>query len=135
MKSLKQLKKLHATFIEISTRFDEEIQDVHDNMNAELNIILHKEKLKLIDEICKDYKLNADELKTKYLNITTIDDKKVTTKETSVKKTPDDETVLKTITIETKKFYYENKDAGKVYNDKTECVGIFADNKIVFFQK
>jgi hypothetical protein len=135
MKSLKQLKKLHATFIEIATRFDEEIQDVQDNMNAELNIILHKEKLKLIDEICKDYKLNADELKTKYLNITTIDDKKVTTKETSVKKTPDDETVLKTITIETKKFYYENKDAGKVYNDKTECVGIFADNKIVFFQK
>jgi glucan-binding YG repeat protein len=132
---MKQLNKLHATFIDIATRFDEEIQDVQDNMNAELNIILHKEKLKLIDEICKDYKLNVNELKTKYLNITTVDDKKTTSKETSVKKITDGETVLKTIVIETKKFYYENKDAGKVYNDKTECVGIFANNKIVFFQK
>jgi hypothetical protein len=82
-----------------------------------------KQMNKLIENISKGEKLDLQMLKSKYLNNEDIDLEPIV--ET------DDEHLLDKIIINDSEYFYENKSDGKVYNNKSQIVGTFKNNKVI----
>lgn len=68
-----------------------------------------------------DYDINLDELLDKYVNKKPSEDKTDTT-----------EKVLESIKINGIDYFYDNNNDGLLYNDKSEIVGRFKNNKALF---
>ncbi len=83
-----------------------------------------KQMNKLIENIAKGEKLDLQMLKSKYLN-----------NEEEVELDPiaetEDENFLDKIIINGVEYFYENKSDGKVYNKKSQVVGIYKNNKVL----
>jgi hypothetical protein len=140
MKKLKSIIKLRNTFIDFATDFDKILQDADIITNAEHQKILLGEKLKLIEQICTDEKLDFELLKNKYLNITndttniTNDDNKIDILvEVKDSKTIEQTDILLNLVIINKiKYYYEPKENGNIYNDTSQFVGKYINSKFNF---
>lgn len=126
MKKLKSLNKLKDKFIDMATEFDKLLDETETITNEEHVKILVDEKLKLLTSISINEKLNLDMLKKKYLNISNTDEKQV--QEVSLSK----DEILDTIIIDNCTYYYQPLNNGKVYNNKSQIVGSYVHNKIIF---
>lgn len=129
MKKLKSLNKLKDKFIDMATEFDKLLDETETITNEEHVKILVDEKLKLLTSISINEKLNLDMLKKKYLNISNTDKKdEKQVQEVSLSK----DEILDTIIIDNCTYYYQPLNNGKVYNNKSQIVGSYVHNKIIF---
>jgi hypothetical protein len=126
MKKLKSILKLRNHFIDIATEFDKLLQEADILTNEEHQKILLDDKLKLLYQISQDEKLDFELLKNKYLNITTEK------KEINSKISNKDDELLNSVIINKITYYYEPKDNGNIYNDKSQIVGSYINNKLNF---
>jgi hypothetical protein len=129
MKKLKSLNKLKDKFIDMATEFDKLLDETETITNEEHVKILVDEKLKLLTSISINEKLNLDMLKKKYLNISNTD-KKDEKQDQEVSLSKDE--ILDTIIIDNCTYYYQPLNNGKVYNNKSQIVGSYVHNKIIF---
>lgn len=129
MKKLKSLNKLKNKFIDMATEFDKLLDETETITNEEHVKILVDEKLKLLTNISINEKLDLDMLKRKYLNISNTDKKdEKQVQEVSLSK----DEILDTIIIDKCTYYYQPSNNGKVYNNKSQIVGSYVHNKIIF---
>lgn len=129
MKKLKSLNKLKNQFIDMATEFDKLLDETETITNDEHVKILVDEKLKLLTSISINEKLDLDMLKRKYLNISNTDKKdEKQVQEVSLSK----DEILDTIIIDKQTYYYQPSNNGKVYNNKSQIVGSYVHNKIIF---
>jgi hypothetical protein len=129
MKKLKSILKLRNRFIDIATEFDKLLQETDIMTNEEHQKILLDDKLKLLYEISQDEKLDFELLKNKYLNITS--EKQIEKKEIGSELSNKDD-LLNSIIINKIIYYYEPKENGNIYNDKSQIVGRYINNKFNF---
>jgi hypothetical protein len=80
-------------------------------------------QIKLLEEIAEKEDLDIIYLKETYLETT----KKVKKEKETINI---EEPLLEKITFKGKEYFYENKDNGNVYDDKSTVVGKYVDNEI-----
>ena len=90
-----------------------------------------QELSKQLKKVCDDNNLDFNVLNHKYLPNKAL---ALITQEHPVKKSSPqiDEELLDKIIIDDNEYYYEDKEDGKVYNNKTAIVGVYKDNKVLF---
>jgi hypothetical protein len=99
--------------------------DIIQSLNKKTQKEHLKQMTKLIESIAKGEKLDVQMLKNKYLTCEEINLETITETETE-----EDDTLLDKTIIKGAEYFYENKPDGKVYNNKSQIVGIFKDNKV-----
>jgi len=112
----------------MATEFDKLLDEADIITNEEHSKILLDEKIKLLVHISINEKLDLDMLKKKYLNISEVEKKTEPIQETSLSK----DEILDTIIIDNSTYYYQPINNGKVYNNKSQIVGSYCSNKIIF---
>jgi len=91
--------------------------------------IIIEEKNKLLLKIAEGENIDINSLKSKYLK-----SKELTFDETpNENNTEEIEQLLEKIIIDDKIYYYENKEKGKVFDDKTNEIGIYKNSSISFY--
>ena len=121
LKYLKKLKQETDGINEILSGYFEKIKKEH-------NKILIQQMNELIKNIASGEKLDENELREKYLT-TDINSE---TKKTKKNKFISDIELLDVITIDSTKYYYENKEDGNVYDTKSIKVGTYINNEFHF---
>ena len=121
LKYLKKLKQETDGINEILSGYFEKIKKEH-------NKILIQQMNELIKNIASGEKLDENELREKYLT-TDINSE---TKKTKKNKFICDIELLDVITINSTKYYYENKEDGNVYDTKSIKVGTYINNEFNF---
>ena len=129
MKKLKGLKHLEKTYEEFANDWHTKLQGSINNIKEEHELNVMHELSKLLKKVCDDHELDFNVLKHKYLPNKAIS---LIVQEHPIKKInePIEELLDKTI-IEDKEYYYENKEDGKVYDNKTKVVGVYKNNKVI----
>ena len=129
MKKLKGLKHLGKAFEEFANDWNAKLEVHITNLKEEHELTVMQELTKQLKTVCDDNNLDFNMLKHKYLPNKAIS---LIVHEQPVKKTsvPIEELLDKT-TIDDKDYYYENKEDGKVYDDKTIIVGVYKKNKVI----
>ena len=119
----KGYKKLKTEINAMSELFNTNL----DKINKEHNKILLQSLSNLIHDICQGENIDELYIREKYLDIektTKQDEKKIV-----VNKTDD---LLDKVTVNDKKYYYQNKENGLIYNDKSKVVGNYINKKFIF---
>jgi hypothetical protein len=125
-----------------SKEYDNLQNDIINEMaNIEKILILYKKKIKteytniLIDEknkllvkIAIGENLDLRTLKSKYLKNKELLD----TDDIKLDDTEDNEELLDSCETNGNKYYYENKDNGKVYDESNKMIGNYVNSKIIF---
>jgi hypothetical protein len=130
MKQLKYGKKIQMeTFdkINLITNDLEKMVLTIDNYCNKLNQEFAKRIIQLIDDIAEGEHLDAAMLKEKYFKSHT----EINESETIKNSEEDSDIILEVSIINGETYYYENKDHGKVFNNKSIHVGIYKNNKII----
>ncbi len=117
MESLSHVNKIDQQ----ATKFLEIILSLTKKTNKEYL----KQINKLIENIAKGENLDVQMLKTKYLKNEEIDLENVIEYD-------ENDNLLDKIIINGSEYFYENKPDGKVYNNKSQIVGTFKNNKVNF---
>ncbi len=135
LKCTKKIKNETHTFIQLI-----------DNLCSKLNKEYAKNMNKLLENIAKGEKLDIKELKDKYLK--TLNNLSDDIKNEEENGNADDEIDEKTVSLEEdtnsieeiifdkiildgSNYYYENKENGKVYDNKSKIVGIYKNNQFI----
>jgi len=91
--------------------------------------IIIEEKNKLLLKIAEGENIDINALKSKYLK-----SKELTYDDKSDENTTEEvEQLLEKIVIDGKTFYYENKEKGKVFDDKTNEIGVYKNSSFTFY--
>jgi hypothetical protein len=125
MKRIKTVEILRNNFIDIATEFDKMLQGADIMTNEEHQKIINYEKLKLLTLISQNEKLDLDMMKIKYLNMSEPE-KKI------IKKEPIKDELLDAVVINTVTYYYQLKENGNIYNNKSEIIGRYNNGKFLF---
>lgn len=121
MKSkLKYVKKAKDELTAINELFNTYLEKI----NKEHNNILLKEFSNMIHEIAIGENLDEEDLRNKYLKVKKS--KKIT------KESNEDDQLLDKIIIDDNEYYYQNKENGFIFNSKSEKVGSFLNNELIF---
>ena len=88
-------------------------------------------QITLLEQIAEGENLNIIELKEKYLQVTKTKKEKKELSKTSI----NSDSLLEKITFKSKKYYYENKEGGNVYNEDSVIVGSYVDGEIKLSSK
>jgi len=127
MKKSKEINNFHN---ELLTQF-ESIEIVINNykkkIKKEYQQLLIEEKNKLLLKVAEGEKLNANDLKKKYLKPKEI----ILTEAVCVQVSDKNEELLDKIIIEEKIYYYENKEKGKIFDVTNQEVGIFKNGSMI----
>lgn len=121
MKTSENLKELYPHVNSMLADIDTTIKDYSKKIKKELSQKLIDEKIKLLKAICDGENLSFSDLKSKYLN----DKEKKSVKDSYEYNDTNVEELLDAISINGKIYFYENKDKGKIFNEKSEVVGEF----------
>ena len=129
MKKLK-LKEVYDVFVDSTNILSSNLQKKLDEIKTEYTMNVIEEKIKLLMSICEGENLDFDSIKAKYLKpkelihvpSQTINDDSTT-----------EETIMDMIEIDGKKYYYESKDKGIVYDMDSKQVGTYKNGNIVFY--
>ena len=131
MKKLKELNNLHSIFVESINILDGQLQTQLKNIKLEYQQNVTDEKIKLLEAICKGEGLDLNKIKSKYLKPKEI--AKLSNKATAhILNIPINEEMLDTIIIDNIRYYYDAKENGTVYNEKSLVVGKFIGGKVIF---
>jgi hypothetical protein len=129
MKKLKELKAIHALFVESITELDIKIQQQLKKVKLEYQQNLTDEKIRLLHAICNGENLDFDKIKTKYLKSKelTYSLKDEAAKEPEIK----EEDLLDKIEQDGIQYYYEPKEKGIVYSLDSKPVGMFKNGRLI----
>jgi hypothetical protein len=129
MKTSENLKELYPIINSMLGEIDSSVKDSIKKIKKDISLILADEKIKLLEAICDGEKLNFSDLKNKYLTEKEIKSIK------SQKENHDDisDDLYDIIEINGSKYFYENKENGKIYNNNSEIIGEFKEGKANIF--
>ena len=128
MKQLETLKELYPKVNSLLGEIDAELNDAIKKSKKETQDKILEAKIKLLEQISEGEDLKLTDLINKYLNDKEKKGLKSNEKTIDVKT----EDLLDTIEVNGKTYYYENKDKGQVFDNKSKQVGIYKEGKIVF---
>jgi hypothetical protein len=128
MKQLETLKELYPKVNSLLGEIDAELNDAIKKSKKETQDKILEAKIKLLEQISEGEDLKLTDLINKYLNDKEKKGLKSNEKSIDVKT----EDLLDTIEFNGKTYYYENKDKGQVFDNKSKQVGFYKDGKIVF---
>ena len=131
MKKLKGLKNLHDIFVDSINSLDCELQTQLKNIKLEYQQNITDEKIKLLEDICKGEGLDLNKIKLKYLKpkeIAKLSHRIVP----NILESSINEEMLDTIIIDNIRYYYDAKENGIVYNEKSVAVGKFMEGEVIF---
>ena len=129
MKKLK-LKEVYDVFVDSTNMLSSNLQKKLDEIKADYAMNVIEEKIKLLMTICEGENLDFDSIKGKYLKPKELIH--VPTQSTNDDSTTE-ETIMDMIEINGKKYYYESKDKGIVYDMDSKQVGVYKNGNIVFY--
>jgi hypothetical protein len=118
MTSHETIKELYPKINALLGELDEEVKGQVKKIKKEVNTKIIEAKIQLLKIICMGEDLDFGEICDKYLP-----DKEK--KHIKIYDSPDlvNETLLDSIIIDNKNYFYENKDNGFIFNTKSEKVG------------
>ena len=131
MKKLKGLKSLREIFAESVNSLDCELLTQVKNIKLEYEQNITDEKIKLLEDICKGEGLDLNKIKLKYLKpkeIAKLSHRIVP----NILESSINEEMLDTIIIDNIRYYYDAKENGIVYNEKSVAVGKFMEGEVIF---
>ena len=121
MKTSEYLREMYPKINSLLGEIDNEVKDSIKKIKKEYTNSLVEEKIKFLKIMCEGEGLNFNELKNKYLN----EKEKKFIKDQVDTIEVSNESLLDTIEIEGKMYFYENKEKGVIYDRKTnKPVGI-----------
>ena len=123
MTKLKQVKKLKTEISAMSELFNTNLEKI----NKEHNKILLQSLSNLIQDISQGENIDEIYLRERYLNIN-----KTTKKEEKKNVTNNSEDLLDKVTINGTEYYYQNKENGLIYNNKSKVIGNYINEEFVF---
>jgi hypothetical protein len=129
MKKLKDLKCIHTIFVNSINELDIKLQDQLKNVKQEYQKNVINEKMQLLIAVCNGEGLNLNTIKIKYLKASEIS--KVSVVEVVEHIKIEEEELLDKIEIDGEQYYYEAKDNGIIYNQKSISVGVYKDNEFI----
>ena len=125
MSKLKNCKKIKE-----ETKAFQKVIDVYiSSLKKEYKNNIYKVKNELLELISENEDLDIKYLKEKYLT-NNISKKK--TEENTLNVNNDLENLLEEVILDGKTYYFENKNSGIVYNESSEKVGSYINQKFVF---
>jgi hypothetical protein len=127
MKTTEAIKELHPTINSMLGEIDAKIIDFTKKCKKELITKIAEEKAILLKKMCEEYDIPYQEAKEKFLS---DKEKKVIIDIQEIAETKNEE-LLDTIEIENKTYFYENKDKGIIFDNKSKPVGIFKGGKFI----
>lgn len=129
MKKLKELTEFHNTFAETLNELDLKLQLTIKKIKKNYQNNLIEEKIKLLMKICDDLNINFDDMKDKYLSQKELS---ILNQDIVKNNTIDiNSELLDEIEIEGNKYYYEQKDNGKIFNSQSKPVGNYINGKFI----
>ncbi len=137
MKKLKYSKKIKnetQTFIQLI-----------DNLCSKLNKEYSKNMNKLLENIAKGENLDINMLRNKYLNTFNNETTKEEDNDVNIESDNNEDTetnvssninsfeeiIFDKIILNGSDYYYENKENGRIYNNKSKIVGIYKNNEFI----
>lgn len=130
MKKYQELTNLHNIFIDNITNLNEKIELQIKKIKQENNKNLIEEKIKLLQAICTDEKLDFNSIKYKYLKQKDVD--KVINSSVNTISSVSTETIFNKIVIDDTIYYYEDIENGRVLDVTSNIVGKYINNEISF---
>ena len=125
MKKLKHLKKLNKLIDELSSEMKKEI----DKLKKEHSKNLILANTELITKISEGENIEIVYLIDKYLDKKSSIEKKIKNEETPLENNED---LLCLMKLDDKEYFYEDKEGGKVFDNKSNQIGVFNLGKIKF---
>lgn len=106
---------------------NEQVRVYQKKIKKECSNIIIKEKHKLLQKVSEIYKIDLDDLKNKCLKT-----KELQTTEINLNVVSNDsDELLDKIEIDGIKYYYENKENGKIFNSEYNNVGMIKNNTFI----
>jgi hypothetical protein len=129
MKTTEYIKEMYPKINSLLGEIDNEVKDSIKKIKKEYTNSLIEEKIKFLKNICESEGLNFNELKNKYLN----EKEKKFIKDQVDTIEVSNESLLDTLEINGKMYFYENKEKGVIYDRKTnKPVGIIKNGEPIF---
>lgn len=127
MKTNETIKELHPTINSMLGEIDTKIFDFTKKFKKEMASKIAEEKAILLKKICDEYKLPYQEVKDKFLS----DKEKKVIVDTQEPIEVKNEELLDTIEINNKTYFYENKEKGIIFDNKSKQVGMFKGGEFI----
>ena len=129
MKTIETLKELHPKINAILGELDAIVKDDTKKIKKEYAKLIMETRISLIKEICEGEELDFSVIKNKYLT----EKERKNISETSVISTKEivNEILLDTIIINNKTYFYENKEKGIIFDNKSKPVGVIKNGQPV----
>lgn len=119
------MKELYPKINSLLGEIDNEVKESIKKMKKEYNNSLIEEKISFLKKICEGEGLHFSSLKDKYLN----DKEKKLIKEQIEIKEINNDILLSSTQINGLQYFYENKEKGNVYDNKSQIVGSVKNGK------
>jgi hypothetical protein len=133
MKKIKELNNIKNIISDNNIELLNKINAKSKEIKMEFAKLLAEEKIKLLSNICEKYSLNFDELKTQFLKPKELN--LILIETTEIMSEDINESILNNITINSVKYYYEQKEKGNVYDVNSQIVGIVKNNQPILFNQ
>lgn len=128
MKTSEYLKEMYPKINSLLGEIDNEMKEYIKKIKKDYTNSMTEEKIKFLKLICDGEGLDFNELKNKYLS----EKEKKLVKENSENIEVSNESLLDTISINGKTYFYENKEKGVIYDSKTnKAVGLIKNGQPV----
>jgi hypothetical protein len=127
MKKSKEIIALDNELLKQIESLNDSIQLYQKKIKKESSIIIIEEKIKLLQKISENEKIDLNYLKSKYLKSKELQNLNNVT----VTNNNNSEELLDKVEINNVIYYYENKEKGKVFNSDYNEVGVFKSNSII----
>ena len=127
MKKSKEIVALDNELLKQIETLNDSIQLYQKKIKKESSMIIIEEKIKLLQKISENEKIDLNYLKSKYLKSKELQNLNNVT----VTNNNNSEELLDKVEVNGIIYYYENKEKGKVYNTDYIEVGVFKVNTII----
>ena len=127
MKKSKEIVALDNELLKQIETLNDSIQLYQKKIKKESSIIIIEEKIKLLQKISENEKIDLNYLKSKYLKSKELQNLNNVT----VTNNNNSEELLDKVEVNGIIYYYENKEKGKVFNSDYNEVGVFKSNSII----
>lgn len=127
MKKSKEIVALDNELLKQIETLNDSIQLYQKKIKKESSMIIIEEKIKLLQKISENEKIDLNYLKSKYLKSKELQNLNNVT----VTNNNNSEELLDKVEVNGIIYYYENKEKGKVFNSDYNEVGVFKSNSII----
>jgi hypothetical protein len=127
MKKSKEIIALDNELLKQIETLNDSIQLYQKKIKKESSMIIIEEKIKLLQKIAENEKIDLNYLKSKYLKSKELQNLNNVT----LSNNNNSEELLDKVEINGVIYYYENKEKGKVFNSDYNEVGVFKSNSII----